>query len=101
MSAGVETGTIKTRIPARLDRLPWSRFHWIIVIGLGTAWILDGLEVNIVGSISGRLFEHGSGTGLTKATSVAGRRPCTSRAPASGRSCSASSPTATGARSYS
>ena len=66
MSKGVETGTIKTRIPARLDRLPWSRFHWIVVIGLGTAWILDGLEVNVVGSISGRLFEHGSGTGLTE-----------------------------------
>ena len=66
MSDGVQTGTIKTDIPARLDRLPWSRFHWTIVIGLGTAWILDGLEVNVVGSISGRLFEHGSGTGLTE-----------------------------------
>ncbi|HEY1833705.1 MAG TPA: MFS transporter [Solirubrobacteraceae bacterium] len=63
---GVETGTITTSIPARLDRLPWSRFHWMIIIGLGTAWILDGLEVNVVGSISARLFEHGSGTGLTK-----------------------------------
>ena len=66
VSDGVQTGTIKTRIPARLDRLPWSRFHWLIVIGLGTAWILDGLEVNVVGSISGRLAEHGAGTGLTK-----------------------------------
>ena len=37
-------GTIRTQIPARLDRLPWSRFHWRIVIGLGTVWILDGLE---------------------------------------------------------
>ena len=43
------TGTIETKIPARLDRLPWSRFHWMVVIGLGTAWILDGLEVNVVG----------------------------------------------------
>jgi MFS family permease len=66
MSDGVQTGTIKTNIPARLDRLPWSRFHTMIVIGLGTAWILDGLEVNVVGSISGRLAEHGAGTGLTK-----------------------------------
>ncbi len=66
LSAGVETGTIKTRIPARLDRLPWSRFHWIVVIGLGTAWILDGLEVNIVGSISARLAEPGAGAGLSK-----------------------------------
>jgi MFS family permease len=66
MNEGVQTGTIKTNIPARLDRLPWSRFHWMIVIGLGTAWILDGLEVNVVGSIAGRLSEHGAGTGLTK-----------------------------------
>ena len=53
--------TVETQIPARLDRLPWSRFHWMIVIGLGTVWILDGLEVTIVGSISGRLTEKGSG----------------------------------------
>jgi MFS family permease len=62
----VETGTIRTTIPERLDRLPWSRFHWLIVIGLGTAWILDGLEVNVVGSISGRLAEHGAGVGISK-----------------------------------
>ncbi len=65
MSQGVETGTIETKIPARLDRLPWSRFHWIVIVGLGTAWILDGLEVNVVGSISSRLSEHGAGIGLT------------------------------------
>jgi MFS family permease len=38
-------------IPARLDRLPWTRWHWRIVIALGVAWVLDGLEVTIVGSI--------------------------------------------------
>jgi MFS family permease len=65
MSEGVETGTISTDIPARLDRLPWSRFHWMIVIGLGTAWVLDGLEVNVVGSIASRISEHGAGTGLS------------------------------------
>jgi MFS family permease len=59
------TGTIETDIPSRLDRLPWSRFHWMIVLGLGTAWVLDGLEVNVVGSISSRLSEHGAGVGLT------------------------------------
>ena len=61
MSTGEATGerTIETRIPARLDRLPWSRFHWRIVIGLGTVWILDGLEVTIVGSIARRLTEEG------------------------------------------
>ena len=49
--------TITTRIPSRLDRLPWSRFHWRIVIGLGTVWVLDGLEVTIVGAIAPRLTE--------------------------------------------
>lgn len=48
---------IETRIPARLDRLPWVRFHWLVVIGLGTVWILDGLEVAIVGSIGARLTQ--------------------------------------------
>jgi MFS family permease len=67
MSDEVQTGTIQTKIPARLDRLPWSRFHWIVIVGLGTAWILDGLEVNVVGSISSRLSEPGAGVGLTAA----------------------------------
>jgi MFS family permease len=35
-------------VPARLDRLPWARFHWMIVVGLGVSWILDGLEIQIV-----------------------------------------------------
>ena len=59
--------TVRTNIPARLDRLPWSRFHWRIVIGLGTVWILDGLEVTIVGSIAPRLTEAGSGIGMSTA----------------------------------
>ncbi len=62
--ADAQTGTIETRIPARLDRLPWSKFHWMVVIGLGTVWILDGLEVTIVGSIGDRLTEPGSGITL-------------------------------------
>ncbi len=49
--------TFETDIPARLDRLPWSRFHWLVVCALGIAWILDGLEVTIVGSLSGALTE--------------------------------------------
>jgi MFS family permease len=58
---------IRTQIPSRLDRLPWSRFHWRIVIGLGTVWILDGLEVTIVGAIAPRLTESGSGISMTSA----------------------------------
>jgi MFS family permease len=45
--------TIETEIPARMDRLPWSRWHWLVVIGLGTVWILYGLSVAIVGAIGG------------------------------------------------
>ena len=45
------SGAIETNIPARLDRLPWSRFHVLVVIALGVTWILDGLEVTIVGSL--------------------------------------------------
>ncbi|MDE2489783.1 MAG: hypothetical protein KGM24_02985 [Elusimicrobia bacterium] len=44
-----------THIPARLDRLPWSRFHWLILFALGITWILDGLEVTLKGAISGVL----------------------------------------------
>jgi MFS family permease len=63
----VQTGTIETNIPKRLDRLPWSRFHWLIVVGLGTVWVLDGLEVTIVGSVASRLTESGSGISLSSA----------------------------------
>jgi MFS family permease len=42
---------ISTDIPARLDRLPWSAWHWRVVIALGVSWLLDGLEVTVVGSI--------------------------------------------------
>jgi MFS family permease len=48
--SGVET--FETLIPARLDRLNWSRFHWLLVIGLGITWVLDGLEVTLMGAIS-------------------------------------------------
>ncbi len=44
-------------MPARLDRLPWSRFHTLVVIALGITWILDGLEVTLAGSVSGALKE--------------------------------------------
>lgn len=46
---------ISTQIPARLDRLPWSRFHWLVVLALGVTWILDGLEVTFKGAVSGVL----------------------------------------------
>ncbi|MDP3256410.1 MFS transporter [Bosea sp. (in: a-proteobacteria)] len=49
--------TVATRIPARLDRLPWSPFHTLVVVALGVTWILDGLEVTLAGSVSGALKE--------------------------------------------
>lgn len=65
MASQAQAGTIETNIPARLDRLPWSRFHWLVILGLGTVWVLDGLEVTIVGTIGGRLTESGSGIDIT------------------------------------
>src|ERR1700741_2867160 len=67
MRESVQTGTITTPVPARLDRLPWARFHWRVVIGLGGVWILDGLEVTMVGNVSSRLTEKGSGIELSAA----------------------------------
>src|SRR3979409_2114149 len=67
MSTVTAPRAIRTEIPARLDRLPWSRLHWRIVIGLGTVWVLDGLEVTIVGAVSSRLDEPGGGIVLNSA----------------------------------
>jgi MFS family permease len=58
LPSGGDAGRVVTsKIPARLDRLPWSRWHWVVIAGLGTVWILDGLEVTIVGAIASRLSE--------------------------------------------
>ena len=85
MTAATATDTIRTRIPARLDRLPWSRFHWLVVIGLGTVWILDGLEVTIVGSVARPARPRpGSGHRAQREPDRHARPPSTSRAPASG-----------------
>jgi MFS family permease len=46
---------VETDVPARIDRLPWSRWHWLVVIALGAVWILDGLEVTIVGTVAAQL----------------------------------------------
>jgi MFS family permease len=56
--------SITTDIPARLDRLPWSRFHLLVVVALGVTWILDGLEVTIVGSI-GPVLQNSRTLGLS------------------------------------
>ncbi|HTW98417.1 MAG TPA: MFS transporter, partial [Acidimicrobiales bacterium] len=67
-SSDAATGeAFETNIPARLDRLPWARWHWIVLIGLGTVWILDGLEVTIVGAVGSTLTKHGSGITISTA----------------------------------
>jgi MFS family permease len=57
-------GEITTDIPGRMDRLPWSRFHMLVVVALGITWVLDGLEVTIVGSI-GPILKDKQTLGLT------------------------------------
>ncbi len=56
--------TVETQVPARLDRLPWSGWHTLIITALGTSWLLDGLEVTLVGSLSG-VLESKAGLHLT------------------------------------
>lgn len=58
------TDLVKSNIPARLDRLPWSAWHWRIITALGTSWLLDGLEVTLVGSLAG-VLQSPSGLRLT------------------------------------
>ena len=61
-----ESRTVESQIPARMDRLPWARWHWLVIAALGITWILDGLEVTMVGNIAGRLQEPVSGLNLTE-----------------------------------
>jgi MFS family permease len=69
---------IETDAPARLDRLPWLEFHALVMGALGGAWILDGLEVTLVGSLSGAIAGPGSlnltsaEVGLTASAYLAG-----------------------------
>ncbi|MGE3066397.1 MAG: MFS transporter [Hyphomicrobiaceae bacterium] len=69
---------VETDIPARLDRLPWTGFHTRVVLALGITWILDGLEVTLVGSIAGALKESpvlrfsGTDVGIASSAYIAG-----------------------------
>jgi MFS family permease len=59
-----DVDTVETDVPARLDGWPWSRWHWLVIVALGAVWILDGLEVTIVGTIAAQL-EKPSTLGLS------------------------------------
>src|SRR5256885_12531981 len=57
LAPGAPSAIVETDIPARLDRLPWGRFHTLVVVALGITWILDGLEVTLAGAVAGALKE--------------------------------------------
>ena len=59
------SGAVRSLIPARLDRLPWTKFHWLVVVGLGVSWILDGLEIQLVANVGSILTQPESGLGIT------------------------------------
>ena len=56
-SGTAESPVIRSSIPARLDRLPWSKFHTRIVMALGVAWILDGLEITVAANLTAALTQ--------------------------------------------
>lgn len=64
--ATIAEQVLTTNIPQRLDRLPWSHWHWLIVMALGVTWMLDGLEVTIVGAL-GAVLIHPTTLHLTEA----------------------------------
>ena len=78
MAAADPTTPITTNIPQRMDRLPWSRWHWLVVGALGVTWLLDGLEVSIVASLGPTLTHPDtlhltqSEVGLTASAYLAG-----------------------------
>src|ERR1044072_3027606 len=63
--AWLRMSEIRSDAPARLDRLPWSRWHWKVVIALGVSWLLDGLEVTVVGAL-GPTLGRGDTLGLQR-----------------------------------
>jgi MFS family permease len=62
----ISSSIVESDIPARLDRLPWSSWHWLVVIALGITWVLDGLEVTLAGALGG-VLKLGNTLGLTDA----------------------------------
>src|SRR3984893_15696034 len=69
---------VETDTPARLDRLPWGRFHTLVVVALGITWVLDGLEVTLAGAVppalkeSPRLHFSNADVGLASSAYIAG-----------------------------
>jgi hypothetical protein len=59
-AAQIQQQPIRSTIPARLDRLRWSPFHTRLVLGLGTAWVLDGLSITVASSVTSKLTQPGT-----------------------------------------
>ena len=57
-AAEARPGVVRSLIPVRVDRLPWTRFHTRMVVALGVAWVLDGLEITIASSVAGALAQR-------------------------------------------
>ncbi|HEY0239982.1 MAG TPA: MFS transporter [Friedmanniella sp.] len=68
-AAQTEDRPVRSLIPVRVDKMPWSKFHWMVIFGLGTAWILDGLEIQIVAS-AGYAKDLGMSDGQVGATAT-------------------------------
>jgi hypothetical protein len=67
-NASTGAATIESRVPARMDRLPWSRWHWLVIAALGITLLLDGLEVTVLRACTGRWSSAG---GLPSASAYA------------------------------
>jgi MFS family permease len=65
-SGSAGTQTVESQVPARMDRLPFSRWHWLVIAALGITWILDGLEVTMVGNVAAVLTDPQAGLGLSE-----------------------------------
>jgi MFS family permease len=61
-----EGRAIPSLVPARMDRLPWTRFHWMVIVGLGVSWVLDGLEIQLA-SLVGNVLKDPATLHLTTA----------------------------------
>src|SRR5215204_6474864 len=64
-NGGGTANTVETQIPARIDRLPWSSWHTLVIVALGVTWVLDGLEITIQGNIADALTNPETGLGLS------------------------------------
>ena len=89
-----EANVVETRVPARIDRLLWSRWHRLVIVALGVTWILDGVEITIQGNIADTLTNPRRGLVSVRPRSDK-LQASTSPGPARGLCSSLTSPTGT------